>query len=374
MAENCNNLIQEGGIYEIKKANIQLAERAFNPTKCDYKLLFNDSCQITAAPDNGKFGDTKFSIVPLSLIGDLPIGKLVDVFGFILEDKGFQEFQTKSERSIRHQKIILADDTLYKIELTLWEPFGKPDNKYSLGELLALRNCRVKEFGGKKCLSSTDSSEIRNSLDKKTDDRLRSFFDSHQNMGEYKDIQGEIVYNGGKAPSEFMFIKDITSPNIMEMEYKDRPTTEIIGTVVVFNHSDRNYYHGCSKCFKKMEEEVCTFCSCNEKKIFLTLNFKIRDATSSTWVEFFGDNAEKFIGIKGDEYERILKKETNNEENQEILEINKRIIYHTFSFLGKIKDRSYNEKKSYRFSAFRFSEKGPTHQKNLVKKLTNLLK
>ena len=64
-AENFNKYIQEGGIYEIKKANIQLAERAYNPTKCDYRLLFNESSQITPAPDNGKFGGVKFSIIPL---------------------------------------------------------------------------------------------------------------------------------------------------------------------------------------------------------------------------------------------------------------------------------------------------------------------
>jgi hypothetical protein len=61
VVENLDKIIQEGGIYEIRKVNIQLAERAFNATKCDYKLVFNESVQINPAPDNGKFGGVKLS-------------------------------------------------------------------------------------------------------------------------------------------------------------------------------------------------------------------------------------------------------------------------------------------------------------------------
>ena len=149
-AENLNKEIQEGGIYEIKKMNIQLAERAYNPTKCDYRLLFNESTQISPAPDNGKFGGVKFSIISLEEIIDFPIGKLIDVFGFILDDRGFQEFQTKNDKIIKNQKLVIGDDTNYKIDLTLWEPFGSADNNFSIGDLIAVKNCRIREFNGKK--------------------------------------------------------------------------------------------------------------------------------------------------------------------------------------------------------------------------------
>jgi hypothetical protein len=155
--ENFSKIIQEGGIYEIRKCNIQLAERAYNATKCDYKLGFNESTQVIPAPDNGKFSGVKFSIIPLEQIVDFPIGKIIDVFGFVLDDKGFQEITTKNEKILKMQKLLIGDDTLSRIELTLWEPFGSPDNNYSLGDLIAVKNCRVKEFNGRKQLSTTDS-------------------------------------------------------------------------------------------------------------------------------------------------------------------------------------------------------------------------
>ena len=373
-AENMNKYIQEGGIYEIKKANIQLADRAFNPTKCDYRLLFNESCVIESAPDNGKFSGVKFSIIPIEQISDFPIGKLIDVFGFILEDKGFQEFQTKNDKILKNQKLIIGDDTFSKIDLTLWEPIGNPDNNFNIGDLVAVKNCRIREFNGKKTLNTTESSELRNTLDPQSDQKLREFFENHQNMNDYKDIPGEIVYSGVKSPTELVFIKDIQSTYDIEMDNKDRPIFEIIGVVTKFNHSDRNFYIGCSKCNKKMETEVCANCSGKEKKTILMFSISVRDPSSFFWVDLFGEVAEKFIGLSGEEYENIIKNGTTTEENEELIPINERIEHHTFSFVGKVRENIYNETKRYRFSVFRFTERTPAQRKILTKTLEKLLK
>ena len=373
-AENLNKNIEEGGIYEIKKSNVQLAERAYNPTKCDYRLLFNEGTQINPAPDNGKFGGVKFSVVPLEQIIDFPIGKLVDIFGFVLEDRGFQEYQSKNDKTIKNQRIILGDDTLYKIDVTLWEPLGSPDTSYSVGDLIALKNCRIREFGGKKVLSTTESSELRNSLDPKSDNKLRAFFDDHQNINEFREIQGETIFVGVKQVAELTFIKEVQKSQDLDIENKERPTVEITGTVTKFNHSDRNFYIGCSKCHKKMETDACTYCSCPEKKTIFTFSVNVRDASSNFWVDFFGELGEKFLGIKGEDYENLLKKGTTVEENEELIPINERIEYHTFSFTGKIKMQIYNDARKFRFTVFRFNEIGQKQKKVLTTMLTNLLK
>lgn len=373
-AENLSRTIQEGAIYEIKKSHVQLAERAYNPTKCDYRLLFNEGTLINPAPDNGKFGGVKFSVIPLEQIIDFPIGKLVDVFGFILEDRGFIEYQSKNDKTIKNQRITIGDDTLYKIDVTLWEPIGSPDTTYSVGDLIALKNCRIREFGGKKTLSTTESSELKLSLDPKSDNKLRAFFDDHQNISEFREIQGETIFVGVKSVAELTFIKEIQKSQDSDMDNKDRPIVEINGTVTKFNHSDRNFYIGCSKCHKKMETDSCTFCSCQEKKTILTFSVNVRDASSNFWVDFFGELGEKFLGMKGEDYENLLRKGTTVEENEDLIPINERIEYHTFSFTGKLKMQVYNDARKFRFSVFRFSEIGQKQKKVLTNMLSNLLK
>ena len=373
--ENFSKIIQEGGIYEIRKCNIQLAERAYNATKCDYKLGFNESTQVIPAPDNGKFSGVKFSIIPLEQIVDFPIGKIIDVFGFVLDDKGFQEITTKNEKILKMQKLLIGDDTLSRIELTLWEPFGSPDNNYSLGDLIAVKNCRVKEFNGRKQLSTTDSTEVKKSLDPESDSRLRKFYDEHQNENDYKDVQGEIISRGViKSPAELVFIKDIQNTYEIEMDNKDRPVFEINATVTRLNHSERNYYTGCAKCHKKMETDVCTYCSCTEKKVMFTLSLDVRDATSHFWIDMFGELAEKFLGIKGEDYENLIRNGTTVEENEGLIPINERVEYHTFSFIGKVRENIFNDTKRYRFNVFRFNEITVEKRKSLARMLSNLLK
>ena len=375
--ENLNNIIKEGGIYEIRKVNIQLADRAFNNTRCDYKLVFNESSQAIPAPDNGKFSGVKFAIIPLEQIVDFPIGKIIDVFGFVLDDKGFQEVTTKSEKIIKMQKITLGDDTLSKIELTLWEPIASPDINYSPGDLIAVKNCRVREYNGRKTLSTIDSTEIKKSLDKESDGRLRKFYDEHQDENEYKEIQGDTISSGAsgiKSPAELVFIKDVVNTYDIEMDNKDRPVFEINGIVTKINHSERNFYYGCAKCLKKMEASFCNFCSGTDKKTIMTLSVGIRDATSSLWVDLFGELAEKFLGIKAEDYENLIKNGNTIEENEGLIPINERIEYHTFSFIGKVRENVYNETKRHRFSVFRFSEVNVEKRKSMAKMLSNLLK
>ena len=158
------------------------------------------------------------------------------------------------------------------------------------------------------------------------------------------------------------------------MDNKDRPIFEINGTVTKLNHSDRNYYTGCLKCHKKMETEVCTFCSGTEKKVILMFSVNVRDASSFFWVDLFGDVAEKFMGIKGEDYENLLKNGTTVEENEGLIPINERIEYHTFSFIGKVRENIFNETKRHRFSVFRFSERTPEKRKALTKILSTILK
>ena len=220
-----------------------------------------------------------------------------------------------------------------------------------------------------------DSTEVKRSLDSESDSRLRKFFDEHQNENEYKDIQGEIISTGtNRAPAELAFIKEILNTFEDNIEYKDRLVYEIIGTVTKLNHSERNFYTGCAKCHKKMETDVCTYCSGTEKKVIFTLSVNVRDASSFFWVDLFGDVAEKFLGVKGEEYEELLKNGNTVEENEGLIPINERVEYHTFSFIGKVRENTYNETKRYRFGVFRFNEITNEKRKSMTKMLSNLLK
>ena len=55
----------------------------------------------------------------------------------------FSRETTKKEKIINHQVITMGDNILTKIQLTLWEPIGNPDNSFNVGDLVAVKNCRI---------------------------------------------------------------------------------------------------------------------------------------------------------------------------------------------------------------------------------------
>ena len=135
-----SSLIKEEKTYQVINQRIQLAEKAFNPTKCNYKQVINDLSKIIPIQDNGKFKGVNFSIIPFDKIADYPIGKLIDVFGFILEDNCYKSITSKNQKLLKLYKITIGDDTLFKIDVTLWEPFANDERKYSVGDLIVIKN------------------------------------------------------------------------------------------------------------------------------------------------------------------------------------------------------------------------------------------
>ena len=373
MVDYFSNIIFEGSVYEIKNASIQFADKSYNKTKCDFRLVFNEQTQIKQVNDNGKFQNPKLNITPLNKIKDLPVGKLVDVFGFVIENKGTQEFKTRYEKIVTNQKLLIGDDSSEQIMLVLWEPFINNENNFSFGDLILVKNCRIREYKGNKELNVIDSSEIKRTLDPQRDNKLKKFFEENKNCYIYKDNKGDLISFDKKDSPEFVFIKDILNIFDIDDDIQERPSYEINATVYKLNHSNKNYYKGCVNCHKKMDIDICLNCSGMEQKTLFSFPINVRDSTSFLKIDLFGDMAEQFFGIKADEYEAIIENEQNLENNEKIKEINQRIEYHTFSFVGKIKKSSYDIKKR-RFSVYKFSEITNEKREGLCKMLNNVLK
>ena len=60
----------------------------------------------------------------------------------------------------------------------------------------------------------------------------------------------------------------------------------------------------------------------------MTLSLNVRDASSNLWIDMFGELAEKFLGIKGEDYEQLIKNGNTLEDNEGLISIDERIGYH----------------------------------------------
>ena len=74
------------------------------------------------------------------------IGKIIDDFRFILEDKGYKELVSKNEKLLKFRKLTIVDDTFTKIDVTFWENFAMKEIEYSIGYIIFVKNVSYNYF------------------------------------------------------------------------------------------------------------------------------------------------------------------------------------------------------------------------------------
>ena len=173
---------------------------------------------------------------------------------------------------------------------------------------------------------------------------------------------------------DFNFIQDILSIiNNARDTYNKEIRFKISAKVVKINHSPNNYYYGCAECKKKMLNDRCKKCGGEKKIIILHYSVNVVDCTSSLWLLFFGELAENFLGIKGEEYKNIIEKGISKD-NEELTLLNNKIEENEFLFVGKSYFYSYYNYEGYRMHVKYYSRKTKRVYYSLVNYLKNILK
>ena len=270
------------------------------------------------------------------------------------------------------KNIILGDDSNYKVNIIFWHPksLNNQLNKvYNPGELLYIQNCRVDTYKRVKNLYSTKYIKIQNSFNSEYDSKLKKYFSDHSNINDYyelkinEEIKEKLINENNKIINYYnqkylniIFIKDIQSIYNRNKDRNKKLIFKISALVTKINHSLKNYYYGCINCKKKMIDNICPNCGNKNKKIIIHFSINVIDSTSSLWLLIYGDLAEDFLRIKGEEYKNILNKEISKE-NKELNLLNKNIEDKSYVFIGKIKYYSNNENEGYRFHVKFFYKK-----------------
>ena len=104
--------------------------------------------------------------------------------------------------------------------------------------------------------------------------------------------------------------------------------------------------------------------------MILKFDIEITDCSGNLWIELYGEIAEHFIGISADEYEKLIK----NNDKKDLNKINKRIIYHNYSFIGKYRGPGYDEDHYNSFAVLQFNENDKDYFKELINKIKPSIK
>ena len=388
-------IIQENEIYYITGGYVRMNDKKYTNIKSDYKIIFDQSTTITPIDKSTDdfFPDTKPRIQTNNIvkIKDLPNyehNSIIDCLVFVIESFPKSIKQSKIGE-ISFRRIIVGDDTNFKIEFTLWKKFS--DIEIEKGMYLLLKYIRVNDYNGLR-LSTVDDSNIilnpsssdvkqldplREFIQSKTDDKWLTFKDSELLNVDMSMAEDSNNSNLGESIKTY-YLNDILLT--ISSVIKESPLAMIKGTVLEVNHSTKNFYGGCPNkgCKKKLIQSTtsenfnkwfCPLCKKNYDNpyYYYTVSLHIKDASAEHYVDFFGDTVTKMFGIRAEDYKELI---TNND-IEKLSAITERLEYHSFYFIGKANYQIYNNKVKKKFFAYRYEL---INKQNETRRLMNNIK
>lgn len=367
LTDDLNKMLKINSIYKISKAGKKMNfNKEFACTNCDIQLLFTYYTKFDKL-ENGEINEKDFKEkLELTKIKDLINGKskIHTVLGILLEDKGIIEKIKINSDPVKYRRLIIGDDTLHRVSLKLWSEKIEPNRLYLKGDIICAKDVRYKQWNNIYELESTFLTKIGFYGDTKQGKALKKFYHSHKKIQEYKELN--FVELDMRQDIKNKFILDYLEECDKEIkdQYNNNNLIKITGTVVDMKHEDSNVFSGCKFCYKKFEN-ICPTCNTYNKKLFFDFNIKIVDCSNYMWINLFGETAENFLGINPVEYQILIK--YNNE--SKLNEINKKILYQNFTFIGRYMSPPSDSFAPVNFIAVQYNKEDKNHFKNILNEI-----
>ena len=358
-----NSLIQPGGVYEISNLNVQKNKEGYTENY-PYQFIFDKyRTKVIMLKDKGDFNKIRNMyqkiITKISELNSSKLNTTINVLGIVLENRGISEIKNNETK---FRNLIIGDNTLHRINLQLWSNRTNPDRVFLKGDVIYMTDLVYKENYIFNFLTSSKNSNIFHCQPSPIEQEFRKLYKVHPNTYEYKDMN--VNYLNSKHDIKFKFISQLKAKTKKENENNSKyEIDKIFGTIINFEHTKNNIKLKCGFCDKLVEDEHFYYCE-GIPKLHFTIKIEIKDCSGHLFTDLFGRNAEIFLNITPEEYIKIIN--DNNEEK--LSEINKRILYKNYIFYGKI--IPINNDSYSCFSVYKFDEVNDRFYGDLIKKIS----
>ena len=354
------DLIQENHLYEIKGGYVKINDKKYTRIKADYKIVLDENSTITPKKDDLPIIIKKslFNFVKISELPKLKVYTIIDICAIVLD---ITDIVVKITRNGAQplRKLILGDNTKYKVELSLWRKFTEIEIKK--GDIVLINNVKIGEYKGRN-LSTFEETSIKinpNSadLDDENEEFLNNlikFFEENKNniynndfFSDFENLYKDKLQNYQMIEEDkTKYIKDILD-NLDKIE-ESKNLSKISAVITQIIHNEKNFYIGCNdkNCKKKLmydfskKEYTCPSCGRKTKKVtyYYTLSLRVKDASYEYWIDLFGKIAENIMIYTAEEYKEFLQKR----DQVKLKEISEKIEFKRFNFWVRPKVQVYN--------------------------------
>ncbi|KAG1761684.1 hypothetical protein EDD22DRAFT_980084 [Suillus occidentalis] len=334
---------EEGKVYYISKARVNLAKKKFSNLQNDYELSLEKSTEVEECLETTSVPKMKYNFVELSSLEKLEKDNTCDVIGVVKEVGPLSEITSKAtNRTIPKRDLTIVDMSQYSVRLTLW---GKQAEQFSADDLpvIAFKGVKVGDFGGR-TLSMVSSSIMTVSPDIEEAHLLRGWYDG---IGTEKNFQSHTSGSsgasfGGFNRSEMRHLSDVKESQLgmsdkadESISYPACPTQGCNKKVV-----DLGSGWKCEKCDKTFERPEHRY----------IMSMAVADWSGQAWLQGFNEAGLAVFGKTADEVHEI--KERNEAEYNALMAQASGV---TFNFSCRARQDTYNDQTRVRYGISRIT-------------------
>ncbi|KAG5354081.1 hypothetical protein C0989_009779 [Termitomyces sp. Mn162] len=343
--------LEEGKVYYISKARVNLAKKKFSNLSNDYELNLERTTEVEECLDTINLPVIKYNFVPLGGLEDLPKDSTCDVIAIVKEVAPLGEILSKQQnRKLIKREITLVDQSGYSVRLTLWGKQAEQYNNEEESPVIAFKGVRVGDFGGRS-LSMISTSTMAVNPDLEECFKLRGWYDS-MGAGQSFQAQSNTGSNGAASGFKREEIRSLAEVKDSQLGQQDKVEYFSVRATIMHIKSDNICYPACPTigCNKKVIDVGgnwrCEKCdkSFEAPEYRYLISLAVADYSGQAWLQGFNDVGLAVFGMSANDLIQI--KENNADKFNVILQ---QANCKTFNFSCRAKQDEYNGTTRTRF-------------------------
>ncbi|KAF8205770.1 hypothetical protein K438DRAFT_1818495 [Mycena galopus ATCC 62051] len=348
--------LEEGKVYFISRARVNIAKKQFSHLSNEYELGFEKNTEIEECFDTTNLPTVKYEFVKLKDLENQAKDSMCDVLGIVKEVGAVEEITSKAtSRKVTKRELTLADTSAFTVRMTLW---GKQAESFnSPGAVIAFKSVKVGDYGGRS-LSFFSSSSMAINPDIEEAHILRGWYDDSGKNAQYQAHSGGGGGGTGGPGFQRNEIRSIAFVKEARIGQTDSTESEYFSTraTIVFMKPDSMWYPACQKdsCNKKVTDVDGGWrCErCNETwpmpKYRYIMSMACSDWSDQAWLQGFNDVGELVFGKTADELHDI-----KEQDEGEFGAIVQQATCETYNFLCRARTDDYNGQQRVRYGISR---------------------
>ncbi|KAK2466831.1 hypothetical protein APHAL10511_001089 [Amanita phalloides] len=345
---------QEGKVYYISKARVNLAKKKFSNLANDYELSLDRHTEIEECQDTSDVPAVRFNFVPLKDLETLQKDSTCDIIAIVKDYTDVSEITTRQNRPLQKRELTLVDKSGYSVRLTLW---GKQAEQYNAPDhpVIAFKGVKVGDYGGRS-LSMFSSSTMHINPDMNECFLLRGWYDSLDSSHSFTShsmSSSEAMTTSGFNRSHIMSLQDVKKS---QLGMNDKTDSFTARATIMHIKADSLWYPGCPtpNCSKKVMEINgnwrCEKCdqSFPKPEYRYIMSLAAADWSGQAWLQGFNDVGVAIFGMSADELVQI--KDNDMAKFNTILH---RANCQTYNFVCRAKQDNYNDQIRIRYGISR---------------------